>query len=211
VTAQPAARDEVLSRIRRAIGESADLPVEREYRRAGSSSMAAEELLHLLVDRLEDYKATVVRCADTDGDIAAAVGSLLQQRAVDRLVTPIGITDSWLAADRQQPDEPPLSVAELDGAAGVLTGCSVAIAETGTIVLDAGPMCGRRAITLVPDLHLCVVRSAQVVHSVPDGIARLDPTQPLTFISGPSATSDIELNRVEGVHGPRQLVVILAA
>ncbi|HEY2043216.1 MAG TPA: LUD domain-containing protein [Jatrophihabitans sp.] len=211
MTAQPAARDEVLSRIRRAIGESADLPVEREYRRAGSSSMAAEELLHLLVDRLEDYKATVVRCADTDGDIAAAVGSLLQQRAVDRLVTPIGITDSWLAADRQQPDEPPLSVAELDGAAGVLTGCSVAIAETGTIVLDAGPMCGRRAITLVPDLHLCVVRSAQVVHSVPDGIARLDPTQPLTFISGPSATSDIELNRVEGVHGPRQLVVILAA
>lgn len=211
MTGQQTARDEVLSRIRRAIGDSVDLPVERDYRRAGSSSMAAEELLSLLIDRLEDYKATVVRCADSDGDIAAAVGSIMQQRSVDQLVTPTGLTDSWLAAERRQPDEPALSVTDLDRAAGVLTGCAVAIAETGTIVLDAGPLCGRRAITLVPDLHLCVVRSAQVVHSVPDGIARLDPARPLTFISGPSATSDIELDRVEGVHGPRQLVVILAA
>ena len=138
------------------------------------------------------------------------MSGVLRERSIERLVVPPGGLRAWLPDDRALLDEPPLTTAELDAVSGVLTGCTVAIAETGTIVLDASACCGRRAITLVPDLHVCVVRAEQVVHSVPEGVARLDPTAPLTFISGPSATSDIELNRVEGVHGPRQLVVLVA-
>jgi L-lactate dehydrogenase complex protein LldG len=106
-------------------------------------------------------------------------------------------------------DDPPLSVEALDGVDTVLTGCALAVAETGTIVLDGGPACGRRALTLVPDHHVCVVRAAQVVAQVPDAVAALPRSAPLTFVSGPSATSDIELERVEGVHGPRRLDVVV--
>ncbi|MDQ1691681.1 MAG: L-lactate dehydrogenase complex protein LldG [Pseudonocardiales bacterium] len=204
------ARDEVLGRIREAIGESEELPIERTYHKAGARQAEAADLLELLTARLIDYKATVVRCADSDQAIAAAVTGVLSAGSATRLVVPVGLPEAWLASEHRQPDDPPLTLGILDRAEGVLTGSAVAIAETGTIVLDASPSCGRRVITLVPDLHIVVVRAGDVVPTVPDGVARLDPSRPLTFISGPSATSDIELNRVEGVHGPRQLVVILA-
>jgi L-lactate dehydrogenase complex protein LldG len=129
-----------------------------------------------------------------------------------RVVTPVDVPEDWLRGYQGMvlPDDG-LTVADLDGADAVLTGCAVAIAETGTIVLDGGAGQGRRALSLVPDHHVCVVAADQVVGTVPAGLRRLTPTRPLTFISGPSATSDIELNRVEGVHGPRRLHVLLVA
>jgi L-lactate dehydrogenase complex protein LldG len=204
-------REEVLARIRRAIGESKALSVQREYRTSGHHPPGAPELIELLTGRLLDYKATVRHCDDADEAIGAAIADVLGERGVDQIVVPTGIPDAWLPADKRRVDNPPLTVHELDQAEGVLTGSAVTIAETGTMVLDGSAVCGRRAITLVPDLHVCVVRVNQVVHSVPEGIARLDPLRPLTFISGPSATSDIELQRVEGVHGPRQLVAVIAS
>jgi L-lactate dehydrogenase complex protein LldG len=129
-------------------------------------------------------------------------------------VVPDGLPGEWLAGiaapTRLTSDDPPLSVAHLDRAAGVVTGCAVAIAETGTIVLDHGPGQGRRALTLVPDFHLVIVRTGQVAADLAGALAQLDPARPHTLISGPSATSDIELIRVEGVHGPRSLHVLLA-
>jgi L-lactate dehydrogenase complex protein LldG len=125
---------------------------------------------------------------------------------------PEGLPAEWLAEAgglRLVTDAPPLPVADLDACAGVITGCSVAIAETGTIVLDHGPGQGRRALTLVPDFHLVVVRHGQIAPDLPDAIARMDPVRPQTLIAGPSATSDIELIRVEGVHGPRTLHVLV--
>jgi L-lactate dehydrogenase complex protein LldG len=205
------ARDEVLDRIKRAIGPPKTLSVQREYRMSGDHPPGAPELIELLTGRLLDYKATVIHCDDTEGAIAAAIIEVLSQRAVDQVVVPTGVPDGWLPANRRRVDHPPLTVHQLDEAQGVLTGSVVTIAETGTIVLNGSPLCGRRAITLVPDLHICVVHASQVVHSVPEGIARLDPLKPLTFISGPSATVDIELQRVEGVHGPRQLVAVIAS
>lgn len=211
------ARDEVLGRIRTALGDShgqaPDVP--RDYHLAGADDhLARADVLAELVDRLVDYKATVHRC--TAADLAATVASAAGQ--LTSLVVPPGLDEAWLAqlpgsVERLVDDGPllegPLSVEQLDAAGGVITGCAVAIARTGTLVLDAGPGQGRRALTLVPDWHLCVVLAEQVVPGVPDGVARLDPRRPLTFISGPSATSDIELQRVEGVHGPRTLVVVL--
>jgi L-lactate dehydrogenase complex protein LldG len=205
------ARDEVLGRVRLAIGESRMLPIERTYRTRGDLEPGSPALIELLIDRLLDYKAAVIQCADSDDAIASAVGGVVRERSINRLVVPSGGLRGWLPDNQALLDEPRLTVAQLDAASGVLTGSAVAIAETGTIVLDTSAQCGRRAITLVPDLHVCVVRGEQIVHSVPEGVARVDPTVPLTFISGPSATSDIELNRVEGVHGPRQLIVVVAA
>lgn len=206
------AREEVLGRIRTALGESRGRApdVGRRYRTAGADdTLAREDVLAELVDRLVDYRATVHRCSPTD--LAATVARAAA--GLTSLVVPPGLDDSWLTRLPGELtrllDDDPLSVDQLDTAGGVLTGCALAIARTGTIVLDAGPGQGRRALTLVPDWHLCVVAADQVVPGVPDGIARLDPRRPLTFVSGPSATSDIELQRVEGVHGPRTLVVVL--
>jgi L-lactate dehydrogenase complex protein LldG len=209
------AREEILGRIRTAVADgAAPPPVARDYRTAETlRDLGADELLELLVDRLVDYRALVRR--STTSMVAASVLAALTERGARRVAVPAGILPAGL--DRLEPgielvgDDPPLDAAQLDGLDGVLTGCAVAIAETGTIVLDGGPGQGRRILSLVPDYHLVVVTAAQVVAGVPEALARLDPTRPQTWISGPSATSDIELDRVEGVHGPRTLEVILCS
>ncbi|MEU7137605.1 LUD domain-containing protein [Streptomyces sp. NPDC046261] len=208
-------RERILGRIRRALSDvppyerPRDHPVPRDYRRTHGQRTAAESVA-LLADNLTDYRATVHR-TDADG-LPALLAELLRRRGARRVVVPVGLPSGWLA---QAPvelvrDSASLSPHDLDAMDSVVTGCALAIAETGTLVLDAGPDQGRRRITLVPDHHLCVVRVAdQVVDSVPQALGRLTPTRPLTWISGPSATSDIELDRVEGVHGPRALDVVL--
>ncbi|GAA0734512.1 lactate utilization protein C [Dactylosporangium roseum] len=203
------ARDDVLARIRSALGPAPVVPdPPRDYRRAGSLLPGDPALLDQLVDRLEDYKATVIRTsrAALAADLRSALAGALPVGG--RLIVPPGLPPEWGVEDAVV-DDGTLDAAALDGIAGVLTACAAAVAETGTIALDGGPDQGRRAITLVPDRHVCVVRADQVVQTVPDLLARLTPTNPLTLISGPSATSDIELDRVEGVHGPRTLVVLL--
>jgi L-lactate dehydrogenase complex protein LldG len=199
-------REEILSRVRTAIGPRSTVDIPRDYRARGSHPPGAPELLDLLTDRLVDYKATVLRC--TSGEIGTTVASAVPAGA--RFVLPPGLPPEWVVPGAVV-DPGDLTPHDLDGFDGVLTGCTVAAAETGTIVLDGSAGQGRRAITLVPDLHVCVVRAEQVVETVPEMLGRLDPHRPLTLISGPSATSDIELHRVEGVHGPRTLVVVLAA
>ncbi|WP_433208417.1 LutC/YkgG family protein [Dactylosporangium sp. CS-047395] len=194
------ARSVILARIRSALGSAPVAPpVPRDYHPADPSRLGD---LDLFVDRLEDYKATVIQttAAALESDLATALDGL----------TPLIVPPSLpFAVPGSTVDSPDFSPTDLDTFAGVVTCCAAAVAETGTIALDGSPDQGRRAITLVPDRHFCVVRADQVVASVPDLLARLTPTRPLTLISGPSATSDIELNRVEGVHGPRTLVVLL--
>jgi L-lactate dehydrogenase complex protein LldG len=205
-------RERILARVRRAL---ADVPADespvREAGRGYADSHDAGPSLEVLEDRLLDYRALVRRVgADR---VAAEVAAALVRRGARRVVVPADAPPEWFAhaSAERLPDsrEEPLAVADLTGVDGVVTGCAVAVAETGTIVLDGGPGQGRRAVTLVPDYHLCVVRAEQVVDGVPQAVRLLDPSRPLTWISGPSATSDIELNRVEGVHGPRTLEVLL--
>lgn len=207
------AREEILRRIRLAHDRSGAAPSPqppRGYRRAGTQPDATTDLVELLVDRLVDYRAGVHRCdPDTAADVVAAV---LARHGARRVVVPAGFPPDLIPTGVEAvADEPALTPAELDRLDGALTTSAVAVAETGTLVLDAGPGQGRRALTLVPDLHVVVVCSADVVRGLAEAIARLQPTAPLTWISGPSATSDIELNRVEGVHGPRRLEVIVVA
>lgn len=257
----PTARDEILGRLRSALGAppSHELPepgtvggtpegeperdgrphpaavggepyepvgttLPREYRVTGDDAPGSTAAVDLLAERLDDYKATVHRAAD-DAEVARVVGQVVGAArdaagdggATGPLVVPPGLDAAWLAAlpegveVRTDSREDPLPSTELDQSLGVVTACRVAMAETGTIVLDGEPDQGRRAITLVPDLHVCVVRPEQVVQLVPEAVRRLaeHPERPQTWISGPSATSDIELERVEGVHGPRHLHVVL--
>ncbi|WP_438484497.1 LutC/YkgG family protein [Streptomyces sp. S186] len=210
-------RDVVLARVRRALadvprGEGPyDPPVPRDYLRV-HGSRTTEETVELLAENLADYRAVVHRCAP--GGLPALIGRLLAGRGARTVVVPAGLDPRWLSAAEVTvvPDRAGDSARELDAVDSVVTGCALAIAETGTLVLDAGPDQGRRRITLVPDHHVCVVRvPGQVVGSVPEALPRLSPERPLTWISGPSATSDIELDRVEGVHGPRTLEVVLLA
>jgi L-lactate dehydrogenase complex protein LldG len=200
-------RTEILNRIRRAL---ADRPVTPPIPRDYDLTRPIDDLPALFASRVADYRAHVHRI--DAADLPATITAVLRRRGADPMVVPPDVPASWCVPDidwQLDDEDNPLSVATLDEAAGVLTGCALAIAETGTIVLDTGPEQGRRALTLIPDYHLCVVRTEQIVGTVPEALAKLDPLRPITFISGPSATSDIELNRVEGVHGPRTLEVLL--
>ena len=205
------ARTEVLARIRSALGADPVVPpVARGYRMAGEHAPGSEPLLALLEDRLVDYKAGVHRC--TAAELTSTLAALLDRLAGQgRLVVPPDLPVDWTSGRDVLRDSPGVTTDDLDAVAGVVTACAVAVAETGTIVLDAGEGQGRRALTLVPDLLVCVVRADQVVQTVPEALRRLDAVRPQTWISGPSATSDIELNRVEGVHGPRTLEVVLVS
>jgi L-lactate dehydrogenase complex protein LldG len=213
------AKEEILRRIRRATHDvpeeerPEDVPVERGYRKEDDAPR--EELIERFAERVAEYEATVHRVnADR---LPEAIAEACQSRSVRRLVIPPGLPEEWIPESVEtlrDAARPRLTKEELDESDGALTGCSLGIAQTGTIVLDAGERQGRRALTLVPDYHLCVVREDQIVGLVPEAFAKLADTvkgegRAITFISGPSATSDIELNRVEGVHGPRTLEVLI--
>lgn len=218
------AREDILGRVRRALADVPDAePTSWDVTDASdpdaaycrSTPMQVTDLVELFAERVGDYRARVTQCARDDAAIAAAVAQARDRHAATTLVVPDGVPSVWVPDGVDVlADEPALSAAALDGADGVLTTCAAAIALTGTIVLDAGPGQGRRALTLVPDLHICVVAAEQIVSGVPEGVAAMrtgvDAGRPITLISGPSATSDIELKRVEGVHGPRRLEVVVA-
>lgn len=203
------AREEILDRVRAALaGSTPAEPVVRAYRRGGTSG---GPVVDRLCERLEDYKADVRRIAADE--VAAAIAETCARRSAWRIGVPPDLPAAWRPSSVEIVEDHGLDAHELDALDGVVTACTLAVAETGTLVLAAGPGEGRRALTLVPDLHVCVVREGQVVDTVPAAFAQLRglATRPLTLVSGPSATSDIELSRVEGVHGPRQLVVLLSA
>ncbi|WAZ25794.1 LUD domain-containing protein [Streptomyces cinnabarinus] len=205
-------RERILGRVRRALADvppGEDAAIERAYLRQ-HGDLSEAETVDLLAENLADYRAVVHRCAD--GELTDVIAGLLTARGAKTVLVPPGLEAGWLghATAEQVQDRSESTAGELDRVDSVVTGCALAIAETGTLVLDGSPDQGRRRITLVPDHHICVVRvPEQVVSSVPQALERLAPARPLTWISGPSATSDIELDRVEGVHGPRTLEVVL--
>ncbi|GLZ79764.1 hypothetical protein Afil01_45710 [Actinorhabdospora filicis] len=195
------AREEILARLRGALDGAAEAPAPPRP----VVDARAQGDPELMAGRLRDYKAVVHRAGP--GELAAVLGGVLA--GVGVLAVPPDLPEAWLSAHSGRVLRDP-DVAALDTVDAVLTGAAVAVAETGTIVLDAGPAQGRRALTLVPDRHVCVLFTRQIAPGVAQALARLRPTAPLTWISGPSATSDIELSRVEGVHGPRRLDVVIA-
>jgi L-lactate dehydrogenase complex protein LldG len=211
------AREEILGRIRGALqdvpeGETpGDVAVARDYRRSGERTR--EGLVEHLAERIADYAADVRQVSV--GELADAVTAACVQRGLHRVAVPPGLPAGWRPREVEVVEDRGLSAAELDGIDGAVTGCAAAIAETGTLVLDGSPICGRRALTLVPDHHICIVLAGQIVQIVPEAIAAVAPAvreqrRPITLVSGPSASSDIELERVEGVHGPRDLLVLIA-
>ena len=210
------AKAEILDRIGRALRDvprdetPEDVHVDRTYRHADGATR--DELVEHFIERVGEYKAHVVRV--TTSGLPAAITSACAARGVRTLVVPSDLPSEWAPLGVELIRDPGLSNERLESTDGVLTACALGIAQTGTIVLDCGPGQGRRAITLLPDYHLCVVRADQIVGLVPEAVERLRDAarstgRPLTWISGPSATSDIELNRVEGVHGPRTLEVLV--
>ena len=205
----PDAKETILVRIRAALINAPEAPpIPRDYRARDGRERTA--IVEDFIDRLLDYKAIVTRIHEAD--LSQAIADACRQHTITRLVVPSDIPGDWIPGDvTALRDDPALAVGDLDLSDGVLTGCALAIAQTGTIILDGCALQGRRALSLVPDRHLCVVRAEQIVGLVPEAIAGLAEraTRPITLISGPSATSDIELSRVEGVHGPRTLHVFV--
>jgi L-lactate dehydrogenase complex protein LldG len=209
-------RDDILRRVRAALHDvpadehPADVPVVRTYRQTDPSPRA--EIVAQFIEYTLDYKAAVHHIGADE--LPDRIAKSCAERGVTRLVVPPDLPEAWLPAGVEVLRDRGLSHADLEASDGVLTGCALAIAQTGTIVLDGGERQGRRILSLLPDYHLCVVDARQIVGIVPEAIAQLDDAvrgagRPITFISGPSATSDIELNRVEGVHGPRTLEVLV--
>lgn len=203
------AREAVLARVRAAIADTAVVSeVPRTYRVSGDRSR--EEVVELFVERVRDYRATVV----VTDDPRAAVAEAFARHAAVRVGVAVDLEARLRPWGVELVEDRSLSAQELDVLDGALTTGAVGCAETGTIALDGGPGQGRRALSLVPDLHVCVISAAAIVETVPELVAALEPSaragRPIVLVSGPSATSDIELNRVEGVHGPRRLVVVVA-
>jgi L-lactate dehydrogenase complex protein LldG len=199
------AREEILTRVRDAISSAGDMAaaeIPRGYRAHIDASVET------FIERLHHYGVSTHRAREDE--LEPAIRTALRKRDARRVIAPDGLPEAWLEGIEPMRDNPPLDPQALDQSDGLLSTCAEAIAETGTIVLDGGAGMGRRALSLVPDYHLCVVRADQIAGSVPEALARLDPVRPLTFVSGPSATVDIELVRVSGVHGPRTLEVIVA-
>jgi L-lactate dehydrogenase complex protein LldG len=210
------ARDDILRRVRAALHtvpaseQPADIAVTRSYRQTDPAPQ--HEIVEQFIEYTLDYKAAVHRIDEQE--VRDRITRSCTARGVRRLVVPPDLPDAWLPDGVEVLRDRGLSYADLEASDGVLTGCALAIAQTGTIVLDGGTRQGRRVLSLLPDYHLCVVYASQIVGIVPEAVARLIDTgsstgRPITFISGPSATSDIELNRVEGVHGPRTLEVLV--
>lgn len=214
-------KDAILERVKKALGnvpageQPEDVAVPRQYRTKGE--LSEENVVDLFAERVGEYKAEVKRIMENA--LQSAISEACRGQNVGRLVVPQGFPAGWLPGNPElmyDSPESPLSHQDLNGSDGVITTCRLAVAQTGTIILDAGQGQGRRVLTLVPDYHLCIVREDQIVELFPEAIARLEPVirehaPPITLISGPSATSDIELSRVEGVHGPRRLEVLITS
>lgn len=211
------AREEILARLRTATQDVTSDPGDRgEVPVIAAVPESPERTLELFAENIADYRASVEHCSPKD--VAAVVAAALVRAGAHSVVVPDGLDAAWVAPLRDSgirlisddgDEGVPLTAEQLDAVDAVVTAARVGIATTGTIVLDHTADQGRRALSLVPDQHVCVIRADQVVHDVPDAVALLDPHRPLTWISGPSATSDIELDRVEGVHGPRTLDVVI--
>lgn len=198
------AKDVILDRVRAAIGNTPSAETaERHYRQSAPADLA------LFEDRLIEYGVSVYRCSQSD--VPQTIRTALVAAGKQRVLIPAALPDHILPDDLTFERDNGQSYEELDRVEGVVTGCALAVAETGTIFLRHTQADGRRALTLIPDYHLCIVYAEQVVGTVPEGIRRAATfgRAPITTVSGPSATSDIEMTRVSGVHGPRTLQVIL--